>query len=136
MQYQYVRSAMIALIMVCGATLAHFAVGAEPSVVVDTLDHDADQTLNWSEVEKGAMARLEKLNKDADATRDSKELKGVMGAKAFNAADPNNDRTLSKSEYLALVKKLSAQADADHDGTLDATELSSKIGRHLKLLIE
>jgi Ca2+-binding EF-hand superfamily protein len=54
----------------------------------------------------------------------------------FKAADPDNDGTLSNTEYLDLVKKLFKKADADHDGTLDAKELSSKAGHSLKLLID
>jgi Ca2+-binding EF-hand superfamily protein len=41
-----------------------------------------------------------------------------VGAKAFKAADPDNDGTLTKDEYLALVEKLFNKADVDHDGTL------------------
>jgi EF hand len=49
--------------------------------------------------------------------------------------DKDNDGSLSKDEYLALVEKLFKKADPDHDGTLDATELKSKSGTALRKLI-
>jgi Ca2+-binding EF-hand superfamily protein len=59
----------------------------------------------------------------------------MLGEKAFKAADPDNDGSLSKDEYLALVEKLFKKADPDNDGTLDATELKSKSGTALRKLI-
>jgi len=60
----------------------------------------------------------------------------TVGAKTFKAADPDNDGTLTKDEYLALVEKLFNKADVDHDGTLSVQELKSKAARTLKRLIE
>jgi len=55
--------------------------------------------------------------------------------KEFKEADPDNDGTLTKDEYLALAVKLFNAADADKDGTLDAKELGSKAGRALLRLL-
>jgi Ca2+-binding EF-hand superfamily protein len=115
----------------------HYAAATEPSAaVVAKYDKDSDQTLDWAEVQAAASARFDRLNKDTDATLDTQEVKGIIGEAAFKAADTDHDGTLSKAEYLALVKKLFKQADADHDGTLDAQELGSKTGHKLKLLID
>jgi len=47
--------------------------------------------------------------------------------KEFKAADPDNDGTLSKDEYLALVERLFKAADVDHDGALSPAEFRSAI---------
>ncbi len=104
--------------------------------MVSKLDTDSDQTLDLAEVDTGANKRFDLLNQDADTTLDMKEVKGVIGEKAFAAADTDHDGTLSKKEYLALVRKLFKEADTDHDGTLSAKELSSTPGRKLKRLID
>lgn len=83
-----------------------------------------------------ASAKFDKMNKDADGTLDAKEVKGIIGAKTFKAADPDNDGTLTKDEYLALVEKLFNKADVDHDGTLSVQELKSKSAHTLKRLID
>jgi hypothetical protein len=112
------------------------AAAAEPSAaVVAKYDKDSDKTLDWNEVEAAAGARFDKLNKDSDGTLDSKEVRGVIGPATFQDADTDHDGTLSKLEYLALVKKRFKEADADNDGTISAKELSSKTGHSLKLLI-
>jgi hypothetical protein len=40
----------------------------------------------------------------------------------FTAADPDNDGTLSKDEYLAVVERRFKAADPDNDGTVSAAE--------------
>lgn len=60
----------------------------------------------------------------------------MIGAKKFKAADPDNDGTLTKDEYLALAVRLFDKADLDHDGTLSVQELQSKSGKALKRLID
>jgi hypothetical protein len=87
-------------------------------------------------VKAAAAAHFDKLNKDGDTTLETKEVKGVIGTKMFRAADPDNDDSISKDEYLALVEKLFNKADTDHDGTLDAKELNSKAAHTLKKLID
>jgi Ca2+-binding EF-hand superfamily protein len=86
-------------------------------------------------VKSAASAHFDKLDKDKDGTLDANEVKSVIGAKAFKAADPDNDGTLSKEEYLALVEKLFTKTDVDKDGTLDAKELKSEAGHRLRRLI-
>jgi Ca2+-binding EF-hand superfamily protein len=63
-------------------------------------------------------------------------LRGRLSAKEFAAADPDNDGTLTKDEYLAVVEQRFKAADPDNDGTLDAKELSSRAGRALLRLLQ
>jgi EF hand len=119
------------------ALAQHFSAAATPaSGVVAQYDTDKDQTLDLDEVKVAASAHFDKLNKDADGTLDAQEVKGVIGPKTFKAADPDNDGTLTKDEYLALVEKLFKKADVDNDGTLSVKELKSKAARALKRLID
>jgi Ca2+-binding EF-hand superfamily protein len=106
------------------------------SDLVTKYDTDKDQTLSLDEVKTAASAHFDKLNKDGDTTLETKEVQGVIGPKAFKAADTDHDGSLSKDEYLALVQNLFQKADSDHDGTLAGAELHSKSGQALKRLID
>jgi Ca2+-binding EF-hand superfamily protein len=99
------------------------------------LDKDNDGTVDVAEAKDGAASVFDKLEKDADATLDPKEIGSRLSKKEFNEADTDHDGTLTKDEYLAFVEKRFAAADADGDGTLDAKELHSKTGRTLLRLI-
>lgn len=94
------------------------------------------ETLGLAEVKTVAGAHFDKLNKDSDGTLDVKELQGVIGPAGLKAADPDNDGTLTKDEYLVLVERLFKKADADNDGTLSVAELKSKAARTLRRLID
>ena len=58
-----------------------------------------------------------------------------MSAAEFAAADPDNDATLSKDEYMRVVDSRFRAADPDNDGTLDEKELGSRAGRALLQLL-
>ena len=60
------------------------------------------------------------LRRINDSTLDRREVGGRVATGEFKEADPDNDATLTKDEYLALVEKLFNEADADKDGTLSA----------------
>jgi EF hand len=99
------------------------------------LDKDHDGSLDLAEVKDAASAAFDRFEKDHDATLDRKEVGGHMATGEFKEADPDNDATLTKDEYLALAEKLFNEADADKNGTLSAKELHSKAGRSLVRLI-
>jgi Ca2+-binding EF-hand superfamily protein len=79
---------------------------------------------------------FDKLEKDNDGTLDHKELQGRISAKDWAVADPDNDKTVSKDEYLAYVEVLFKKADPDNDGTIDAKELASPAGHALLRLLK
>jgi Ca2+-binding EF-hand superfamily protein len=120
------------------APLAFVAMNVEAYAAspIATYDTDKDGTLDIAEVKKAAGATFDKLDKDNDATVDRKEVGGRMTGKEFAAGDPDNDKTLSKDEYLAIVEQLFKAADRDNDGTLSAAELHSKAGRALLRLLK
>jgi hypothetical protein len=60
----------------------------------------------------------------------------TVNVKDFAAADPGNNRTLDKNEFLALVEKRFKVADPDNDGTIDAKELKGAAGNSLVRLLK
>ena len=105
------------------------------SDLVAKYDKDSDKTLDLAEV-KAAATQFDKLNKDSDDTLDRTETKGVVGKKEFKAADPDNDGTLTKDEYLSIVEKLFKKADVDNDGTLRRQGIALQGRPRLKKLID
>ena len=87
----------------------------------------SDGTVDLNEAKAAASALFDRLDGDHDGTIDRKELHGRLSAKELFAADPDNDHTLSKGEFLALVEQRFKAADPDNDGTLDAKELRSVV---------
>lgn len=104
---------------------------AKSAGAVAALDTDNDGTVDLNEIDKSASELFTRLEKDMDGTVDLKEMKGRVSKKDFKTADPDNDGTLSKDEFLALVAGRFKDADPDNDGTLDAKELASKNGKAL-----
>jgi len=106
------------------------ALAKKPSPVT-TLDTDNDSTVDLNEVKKSAEGLFDKLDTDKDGSIEPKELHGRLSKKEFKAADPDNDGTLDKNEYIAVVEVLFKAADPDNDSTLDDKEFSSKDGKSL-----
>jgi Ca2+-binding EF-hand superfamily protein len=107
-----------------------------PQAALAAYDTDKDGTIDLNEAQVAASALFDKLDVDKDGTLDEKELQGRLTKKEFREADPDNDKTLTKSEYLAFVAKAFKAADPDGDGTLDAKELGTPAGRALLRLLK
>jgi len=122
--------ALAALVGVAAPALAATKTGS-----VARFDTDNDGTVDIDEAKKAASALFDKLDTDKDGTLDSKELKGRLTHKEFTAADPDNDGTLSKDEYLAVVEKRFKAADPDNDGTVSTAEFKTAAGRSLSQLL-
>ena len=54
-----------------------------------------------------------------------------MTAKELKAADPDNDGTLDKAEFLAGSREAVHAANPDNDETIDCKELRSTAGKAL-----
>ena len=122
--------AVAALVGVAAPALAATKTGP-----VARFDTDNDGTVDLNEAKKAASELFDKLDTDKDGTLDSKELNGRLTHKELTAADPDNDGTLTKEEYLAVVEKRFKAADPDNDGTVSATELKTAAGRSLSQLL-
>ena len=115
-----------------GATRAAFANKPSPVALFDT---DNDGTVDLAEAKKAASDLFDKLDHDKDGTLDIKELQGRLSRKDLGAADPDNDKTLTKDEYLAVVEKRFKAADPDNDGTVSAAEFRTTSGQALARLL-
>jgi Ca2+-binding EF-hand superfamily protein len=129
------RKAVIATLTSLMAVAPAFAWARSPSPVA-RFDTDHDGTVDLAEAKKAAAAAFDRLDTDKDGTLDIKELKGRLSREAFNTADPDRDKTLSKDEYLAAVEQRFNAADPDHDGTISAAEFRKPAGRALLRLLD
>jgi hypothetical protein len=127
---------VVSLVVLSAGCFVRPAVADTAATVVSNNDTDIDMTLDLAEVKTAGSAHFDKLNKDGDSTLETTEVKGVIGARMFKAADTDHDGTISKDEYLALVETLFKKADTDNDGTLSVAELKSKSAHRLKRLID
>jgi Ca2+-binding EF-hand superfamily protein len=89
-----------------------------------------------AEAKKAASDVFDKLDTDKDGTLNIKEFQGRLGRKDFMGADRDNDQTLSKDEYLAVVEQWFKSADADGDGSVSAAEFATPSGRALARLLD
>jgi Ca2+-binding EF-hand superfamily protein len=87
-------------------------------------------------VKSAASATFDKLDINHDGTLDAKELHGRISKKDWRTADPDNDKTITKDEYLAYVEALFKQADTNGEGKLEGKELRSPAARKLERLLK
>jgi Ca2+-binding EF-hand superfamily protein len=111
------------------------ALAAKNGGPVARLDTDNDGTVDLNEAKQAASVLFDKLDTDKDGTLDFKELHGHLTRKEFREADPDNDGTLSKDEFLAVIEKGFRAADPDNDGTVSAAEFKTAAGRSLGRLL-
>jgi Ca2+-binding EF-hand superfamily protein len=111
------------------------ALAASKSGTVAPFDTDNDGTVDLDEAKKAASALFDKLDTDKDGTLDFKELHGRLTRLEFGAADRDNDGTLTKDEFLAVVETRFKAADRDNDGKLSAAELKKGAGRSFSKLL-
>ena len=81
-------------------------------------------------------ALFDQLDIDHDGTVDRKELGDRISAADWKIADPDNDKTISKDEYLAFVEVAFKRANPDNDATIDAKELKTPAGHALLRLLD
>lgn len=129
------RNAILAAISgIAGIAATQTAVAKKTSPVA-LLDTDNDGTVDLAEAKKAATNLFDKLDRDKDGTLDIKELQGRLSRNDFAGADPDNDKTLTKDEYLAVVEKRFKAADPDNDGTVSAAEFRTASGQALARLL-
>jgi hypothetical protein len=100
------------------------------------LDPDKDGTVDMAEAKVAAGQLFDRLDRDKDGTLDARELRGRMSKSEFAAANADNDGTLDKAEYLAVVEARFRAANPDNDGTIDAREFATPAGKKLLRLLK
>jgi Ca2+-binding EF-hand superfamily protein len=106
-----------------------------PQAAITEYDTDKDGTIDENEAKAAGGALFDKLDVDKDGTLDEKELQGHVTRTQFREADPDNDKTVSKDEYIVFVTKAFRAANRDSDSTVDARELGTPAGRAFLLLL-
>ena len=99
------------------------------------IDIDKDGTIDLNEAKAAASSVFDKLDVDHDGTLSRAELRGRVLSQDWAVADPDNDKTMTKDEYLNYVEIVFKRADRDGDGTVDAKEARTHAGRVLLRLL-
>ena len=68
------------------------------------IDTDNDGTISLDEAKAAASKVFDQLDHDHDGTLNRAELRGRILEQDWKIADPDNDKTLTKDEYLNYVE--------------------------------
>jgi hypothetical protein len=110
--------------------------GAAPDRALKAVDSDADGTIDLREAQAAGSALFDRLDGDKDGSLTIRELQGRLSRSDFKSADPDNDRTLTRQEFLTILASRFKAADPDKDGTLDQSELTTPAGAALLRLLK
>jgi Ca2+-binding EF-hand superfamily protein len=103
--------------------------------VFSGIDTNADGTIDLNEAKAAASKAFDKLDTNHDGTLNRAELRGRIPERDWKTANPDNDKTLTKEEYLNYVEYAFKRADANSDGKVDAKEADTPAGRLLLRLL-
>ena len=99
------------------------------------LDHDG--SLGLAEAKSAAAYEFNKLDADHDGTLTRQELGNRVSNDEFKGANPDNDGTLDKAEYLKVVEQRFDKAAGGPDKTIKTADLSSSAaGKRLLQLMQ
>lgn len=100
---------------------------------MNVIDPDNDCEMTLAKAKKRVGVVFNELMNDSkkDSALDAKELRGRMTPKELKAANPYDDETLDKAEFLAAVAVRFKAANPDKDATIESKELSSIAGQAL-----
>jgi len=87
------------------------------------------------EAKAAASKVFDKLDVDHDGTLTRAELRGRVPPQDWKIANPDNDKTLTKEEYLNYVEYAFKRADTDHEGRIEPNEARTHAGRVLMRLL-
>ena len=113
-------------------------VARQPEVVGSApADRNADtRTIDLREAQAAGSALFDRLDADKEGTLTIRELQGRLSRSDFKSADPDNDGTLTRQEFLTILESRFKAADPDKDGTLDRSELATPAGAALRQLLK
>lgn len=129
-------SALISLLCLSAAGVNAKPRGAAPDRALKAVDTDADGTIHLREAQAAGSALFDRLDADKEGTLTIRELQGRLSRSDFKSADPDNDGTLTRQEFLTILESRFKAADPDKDGTLDRSELATPAGAALLRLLK
>jgi Ca2+-binding EF-hand superfamily protein len=103
--------------------------------VFSGIDTNNDGTISLDEAKAAASKVFDELDHDHDGTLNRAELRGRIPQQDWKIANPDNDKTLTKEEYLKYVEYAFKRADTNGEGTVDAKEASTPAGHLLLRLL-
>jgi Ca2+-binding EF-hand superfamily protein len=103
--------------------------------VFSGIDTNADGTISLDEAKAAASKTFDRLDANHDGTVTRAELRGRIPDKDWKIANPDNDKTLTKEEYLKYVEYAFKRADTDNEGKIEAKEARTYAGRVLLRLL-
>ena len=103
--------------------------------VFSGIDTNNDGTINLDEAKAAASKTFDQLDANHGGTLNRAELRGRIPAQDWKIANPDNDKTLTKEEYLKYVEYAFNRADTDHEGKIEANEARTHAGRALLRLL-
>ena len=99
------------------------------------MDSNKDGMIDLAEVKQAASRKFDQLDRKRTGTLSRSQVGRVrLTRKEFAAADTDNDGTLTKDEYLAVVEQRFNAADVNHSGTLTLKQFNSRAGLPLRRL--
>jgi Ca2+-binding EF-hand superfamily protein len=114
------------------------AFAASPSFaasVFSGIDTNNDGTIDLDEAKAAASKTFDQLDTNHDGTLNRAELRGRIPEQDWKIANPDNDKTLTKEEYLNYVEYAFKRADTDHEAKIEPNEARTHAGRVLMRLL-
>lgn len=103
--------------------------------VFSGIDTNNDGTIDLGEAKAAASKVFDQLDTNHDGTLSRAELRGRVPEQDWKIANPDNDKTLTKEEYLNYVEYAFKRADTDHEGKIEPSEARTHAGRVLMRLL-
>ena len=105
-----------------------------PNAEEDGAKND-DGMIDLAEAKQAASRKFDQLDRKRTGALSRSQVGRLrLTRKEFAAADTDNDGTLTKDEYLAVVEQRFNAADDNHSGTLTLKQFNSKAGLPLRRL--
>ena len=86
------------------STVSAFAKSGRPGSFAE-IDSNQDGTLDLHGIKKAAVALFDDLDTDQDGKLSRSQLRSRLSRKDFSSADLDNDRKLTKVEFLGIIEK-------------------------------
>jgi Ca2+-binding EF-hand superfamily protein len=133
---QPLKGFMKPLLCISIACWLAMATAAHADDAFAALDVNHDGMVDEEEAQAAGRVVFKRLDKDQDGRLDPSEIDGRLGPAVLKAADPGADSALNGEEYAALITARFKGANADGDGKVSRSELTTLTGALLLVMIK